>query len=355
MENLPPPIRVSPPLLNSANPWATTREDLKALFECPSVGAVTTRTSLLKGFPHDAKIHQYTFFDPSKHHSPASGSSPVASAQNASLNTLGYSPIPLDGYLSYIDSIASSLSAPSTKSLIVSVTGTPEEVAECYRRIARLGRRVSLSLAMEVNLSCPNIPNKPPPAYSGEPLALYIRAIRDAEAAGGNRDEYAAVPWGLKTPPYTYAGQFEMLVSVLRGAAADGDDSKPCPVSFLTATNTLGSCLVLDDDGAGDDPHAPAPAGGITPKLAGGTGIGGMAGAPLHPLALGNVATLRRMLDAHEQTRHVSVIGVGGVEDAAGYRRMRSVGALAVAVGTALGRKGVRVFEEIEEGLNGAW
>ncbi|RYP03401.1 hypothetical protein DL764_005160 [Monosporascus ibericus] len=348
METLPPPIRVSPPLLNSANPWATTQEDLKALFECPSVGAVTTRTSLLEGFPHDAAIHQYTFFDPSKHHSPASSSSPAGSAQTASLNTLGYSPIPLDDYLSYIASIAGSLSAPSTKSFIVSVTGTPEEVAECYRRIARLAGRVSLSLAMEVNLSCPNIPNKPPPAYSGESLALYISAIRDAAGARRDGEECAAVPWGLKTPPYTYAGQFETLVSVLRAASADGDDNKPCPVSFLTATNTLGSCLVLDDA------HAPPPAGGITPKLAGGTGIGGMAGAPLHPLALGNVATLRRMLDAHEDTRHVSIIGVGGVEDAAGYRRMRSVGALAVAVGTALGRKGVRVFEEIEEGLNGA-
>ncbi|RYP27233.1 hypothetical protein DL767_007766 [Monosporascus sp. MG133] len=354
MENLPPPIGVSPPLLNSANPWATTQEDLKALFECPSVGAVTTRTSLLKGFPHDATIHQYTFFDPSKHRSPASGCSPAASAQNASLNTLGYSPIPLDDYLSYIASIASSLSTPSTKSFIVSVTGTPEEVAECYRRIARLGGHVSLSLAMEVNLSCPNIPNKPPPAYSGESLALYIRAIRDAAAARRDRDEYAAVPWGLKTPPYTYAGQFETLISVLRAASADGNDNKPCPVSFLTATNTLGSCLVLDD-GADDDPHAPPPAGGISPKLAGGTGIGGMAGAPLHPLALGNVATLRRMLDAHEDTRHVSIIGVGGVEDAAGYRRMRSVGAQAVAVGTALGVKGIRVFEEIEEGLSGTW
>jgi hypothetical protein len=30
---------------------------------------------------------------------------------------------------------------------------------------------------------------------------------------------------------------------------------------------------------------------------------GGMAGQALHPLSLGNVATLRRLLDEHEETR----------------------------------------------------
>jgi dihydroorotate dehydrogenase (fumarate) len=39
------------------------------------------------------------------------------------------------------------------------------------------------------------------------------------------------------------------------------------------------------------------------------------------------------------------------VEDAEGYRRMRAVGAVAVGVGTALGRKGVRVFGEIGRAL----
>lgn len=57
------------------------------------------------------------------------------------------------------------------------------------------------------------------------------------------------------------------------------------------------------------------------------------------------------MFDAFPETSHVQIIGVGGVEDAAGYRRMRDVGAAVVGVGTALGRKGVEVFGEIEDGL----
>jgi dihydroorotate dehydrogenase (fumarate) len=81
-----------------------------------------------------------------------------------------------------------------------------------------------------------------------------------------------------------------------------------------------------------------------------------MAGAPLHPLALGNVATLRRMLDENgTKLGHVKIIGVGGVLDADGYRRMKAAGAYAVSVGTGLGLKGVSVFEDIERRLEGLW
>jgi dihydroorotate dehydrogenase (fumarate) len=70
-------------------------------------------------------------------------------------------------------------------------------------------------------------------------------------------------------------------------------------------------------------------------------------GAALHPLALGNVATLRKVLDQREETKEVFIIGVGGVSDHGGFERMRKVGAGAVAVATALGREGVGVFEKI--------
>ena len=59
------------------------------------------------------------------------------------------------------------------------------------------------------------------------------------------------------------------------------------------------------------------------------------------------MATLRRMLDEHEALRGVEVIGVGGVSDRAGYERMRSVGAAAVGVATALGAGGVEIFGRI--------
>ncbi|OTA70186.1 FMN-linked oxidoreductase [Hypoxylon sp. EC38] len=347
---MPPEIHINPPLLNSANPWATTLEDLKALFECPSTGAVTTRTALLDGFPHHPGMHQYTFFNPSTNLpggqvSTKQSATPEQGA-TASLNNMGYSPIKLDEYLDYIQQISDALPGPSEKWIIVSVTGSPDDVFTCYARVWQRQAKVKMPLALELNLSCPNIPGAPPPAYDAKALEQHLNMLwagaamirsstADAEARAGRN-----VPWGIKTPPYTHAGQFDMLVKALREIAAPRF-REACPVSFVTATNTLGSCLVLDD-GSSDERGKP--------RLAG-SGIGGMAGAPLHPLALGNVATLRRMLDEARETRHVRIIGVGGVEDAAGYRRMRDVGAAAVGVGTALGRKGVGVFKEIEDGL----
>jgi dihydroorotate dehydrogenase (fumarate) len=75
--------------------------------------------------------------------------------------------------------------------------------------------------------------------------------------------------------------------------------------------------------------------------------VGGLAGAPLHALALGNVYTIKGLLFQQDALSGIQIIGVGGVEDVDGFNRMRAVGAAAVAVGTALGRKGVDVFEEI--------
>ena len=56
------PLNFNPPLLNSANPWATTKEDIQALYDCPSTGALTIRTSVFGGFQHDDRIHQYQIF-----------------------------------------------------------------------------------------------------------------------------------------------------------------------------------------------------------------------------------------------------------------------------------------------------
>jgi dihydroorotate dehydrogenase (fumarate) len=61
------------------------------------------------------------------------------------------------------------------------------------------------------------------------------------------------------------------------------------------------------------------------------------------------------MLDQVPELGHIQIIGVGGVRDGEGYRRMRTVGAYAVAVGTGLGKQGPGVFERIETDLQGKW
>ncbi|KIX05035.1 uncharacterized protein Z518_05907 [Rhinocladiella mackenziei CBS 650.93] len=345
-------LKIDPPLLNSACPWATTLEDIKALYDSPYTGAVTIRTSLLEGFTHDDTVHQYIFFTPgrtipagapkgeeSKLSTTTTPSEPIST-----LNTLGYSPLTLSEYLGIINEIVGQrhlgTDTPTKKPFIISVTGTPDEIAMAYALVANAAEMdEDLRLAMEVNLSCPNITHAPPPAYDPAQLADYLEAISDSKSTyRGRMVTPESVPKvGVKLPPYTHAAQFDMVVSALC-AAKSSEPGEGCVVDFITCTNTLGSCLLLDD--------ALAPA----LKSESGTGIGGLAGAALHPLALGNVATFRRLLDAHTETRAVAILGVGGVEDRAGFERMRKVGAAAVACASALGRYGVGVFEKITKG-----
>ncbi|KFA47696.1 hypothetical protein S40293_08718 [Stachybotrys chartarum IBT 40293] len=324
---MPPKLSFHPPLLNSACPWATTPSNLRTLLLCPATGALTTRTSLLAGFPHDDALHRYLFFDPSSS-VPAEGtsagpeipaSSSVEDGARASLNSLGYSPLSLGTYLDILKDLSKEL-PDVRKQIIVSVTGSAEDVRTCYDAIVLASSSIHFPLAMEINLSCPNIPNKPPPAYSSSSLSSYLTLL----------PADPVIPIGIKTPPYTYHAQFATLVDTLKPAAS-------C-ISFITATNTLGSCLVLDE-------------GTQLPGL----GFGGMAGPPLHPLALGNVATIRRLLDENDALKHVQIVGAGGVSDVNGYRRFKGVGVFAVAVGTALGKQGVAVFENIAKNIGSSW
>jgi dihydroorotate dehydrogenase (fumarate) len=352
----PPLFEIHPPLLNSACPWATTLDDLRRLYQCPSTGAVTTRTSLIKGFDHDPAKHQFFFFDAAR----GGAGDPSASSPtlNASINSLGYSPLTLHEYINFLKTISDELppSEPARKGFIVSVTGSPDDVAKSYRLLAAAAPSLRFPLAMEINLSCPNIPGRPPPAYDQHALETYLTPLRRAVIDVHVLPDHTPIPVGLKTPPYTYTTQFLALVDALESATKASLESNEgegggCPVSFVTTTNTLGNCLLYASSSDSD-----SSAGVLAPALPS-NGLGGMAGPPLHPLALGNVATLRRLLDEREKVlgTRVAIIGVGGVSDAEGYRRMRAAGADAVALATGLGLKGVEVFGEVERGLGGRW
>lgn len=337
-------FRIDPPLLNSANPWATTLDDLRTLYRHPCTGAVTTRTCLLQGFDHDDSVHQYAFFDPSTQTIRASTKGSKGKGRDiapGSLNTLGYSPRHLEEYVHdiltlYEETLSGSQDGDSDsddaklKPIIISVAGSPQAIRKCWMRLCQFQALVEIPLLMEINLSCPNIAGKPPPAYSAESLKEYLSLLA-----------YAGVPIGLKVPPYTYHDQFQALVNALKAT------EDVCRISFITAVNTLGSSLVLQEV-AGSSPPEYSPAINSSTGL----GIGGLAGAPLHPIALGNVKILSGMIRKESLLSHIHVIGVGGVSDADGYRRMKAVGASAVEVGTALGLQGPSVFQGIMNGLD---
>ncbi|MCJ1474711.1 dihydroorotate dehydrogenase [Lambiella insularis] len=321
----------SPPLLNSANVWASTEDDLEALYQSPHTGAITIRTSLLNGFRHDDSIHQYCYLDPESMVTDRPNTRSITDGSTlkvhsaSSLNTLGYSPTPLREYIAMVERIEKRVCTDgirSFKPVIFSITGNAGEIVECGRLLELQGRHCSSQFMMEINMSCPNIVNKPPPAYSKEGLLSYLHALQAAKLA---------LPIGIKTPPYTYQSQFENLIGALLEVSSA---THGCPISFITAVNTLGSCFAPRDS-----MNTPAVAS------ANGSGVGGLAGAALHPLALGNVLTIKRMLNEHVALKDITIIGVGGVSDCAGFDRMMAAGASAVGVGTALGTHGVVVFE----------
>jgi hypothetical protein len=67
---------------NSASPAATTVQQLLALTASPHTGAVTVRTSLVDGFPHDDAVHVWR---------------PVGRA--STVNCLGYAPMAFRDYV----------------------------------------------------------------------------------------------------------------------------------------------------------------------------------------------------------------------------------------------------------------
>ena len=329
-------LNIQPRVFNTPIPWASNLELLRKLYECPHTGAITTRTSMLNGFPDNPAVNQYVLFNPSTQQAASvSQTDDVVPAQNASLNTIVFSPFTLDQFLGFVKALSDE--APADKSLkpvIVSITGTAEEVAIGYGKVNDFQTQVRMELAVEVNLSCPNVPGKASPAYDGESLMEYLVAIKNEADRQRQTSTYNGLPIGVKFPPFTYQDQYDVIIDTLVKATEQNDDI--CPIGFITSTNTLGSALVVNGEN-----------GESVLKSIAGTGIGGMAGAPIHALSLGNVLTIRQMLNAQPKLKHLEIIGVGGVDDKGGYDRMRSVGADFVGVGTAIGVKGLQVFADI--------
>jgi dihydroorotate dehydrogenase (fumarate) len=302
---------------------------------------VTTRTALLNGFAEDENIHQHAFF---------------GEKGLSSINSYGYSPHPLDQYLNWIREIHEQNKTKS-KPIIVSVTGTTDDVELCFLEIQKVRKELNLpteqgfDIAVEINLSCPNIPRVPPPAYATESLLSYLIVTKRYYL------EDPTLTIGLKLPPYTYETQFTALVSATWRKRGDQG------ISFLTSTNTLGHGLVFNDQVDAEK----------TPGFALPSGVGGLGGTTIHPLSVGNVSKLVSLLETPTlATRHklsddeaktagddgaaerIVVIGVGGINSGQTLKHFLAVGAVAGEVGTALGVEGVSVFERIhmEAGLD---
>lgn len=322
-------LTFNPPLLNTPCPWCSELDNLRELYACKYTGAVTTRTSMLEPYPHDWANNQYVLFDSTAQQVAGVNVQNATAMQTSSLNTIGLSPNNLTVTKGFVRTISDELSSNSSKPFIISVFGSPEEVGDCYEQICALQNEVKMPLAMEINISCPNIPGKVSPAYSAEELLPYLKALQTTLEKLNQGEN--ALPIGIKIPPFTYQNQYDELIKGLLQAVENG---KNLPITFITSTNTLGSSLLMQGDKSVLNSEV-------------GTGVGGMAGTAIHALSLGNVYTLRQMLDQELALKSLQIIGVGGVNDKSGFERMKAVGADFVGLATALGVKGISVFKEI--------
>ncbi|GAA5857790.1 hypothetical protein JCM1840_000911 [Sporobolomyces johnsonii] len=315
------PAKGHVPILNSACPWASSAEDLKALWDSPATAAVTTRTCTLRGFADDPTKHQVVFFGP---------------LAQSTANSFGYSPYPIAQYLDWLRPLVRK--DPKRKQVIVSIAGTLDETDQMLVLLQRFATELGVTIAAEYNASCPNFRGRPPPAYVESELAAFVAVLAQHASP--------TLKVGVKLPPYTYDAQFD---AVMRALSSIASATKEHPVSFLTATNTLGQGLVFSEQIV-DVPSRAAANKPIVDLFALPGGWGGVAGAAIHQTSLGNVHRLSSLLLASpdRRLRSISLIGVGGACDAAGVERFRRAGACAVACATGLGREGVSVFSRMK-------
>ncbi|EIW86356.1 FMN-linked oxidoreductase [Coniophora puteana RWD-64-598 SS2] len=343
-------IELDPPLLNAACVWASDLAQLTALYDCPHTGGVTTRTATLGGFVEDG-THGVVFH---REH-------------RTTLNTYGYSPHPLRAYLAWTRVLLARPPPPSCaprKPVVVSVAASaPDELGEALGVIGEFlraelgsaGERNVERVGVEVNVGCPNIregdaaDSHPGGALGGEVGALeaFLRVVADFFRSDGE------VALGVKLPPYTRADDVRAVVRALERVAGGG----VCPVAWLVCTNTVGNAVLFGeetcppraDGSSATNTNTFSPSPDETAAAPPRSGPGGLGGAAIHALALGNVVAFRAALDASsvQSVRDVVVVGAGGVDGPEARRRMVSAGAGAVECASVLGWEGVGAFARI--------
>ncbi|KAJ7748479.1 hypothetical protein DFH07DRAFT_888813 [Mycena maculata] len=308
-------LTISPSLVNASCAWASDLSQLQTLFDSPYTGAVTTRTSTVNGFAED-ESHTVAF----------------ASSSISSLNSYGYSPHKLAQYLVWIEVILSAAPIPTAKPFIISITASDADSLRVSVDAIQTLRAKFAQIGVEFNTSCPNIRGTTPPGYAPESLAPLLGVL----AAAWRADESLTI--GLKLPPYVHASQCVSLVNTLRTLSAAGRS----PFAYIACTNTLGNSLLFAEQ-VTDPANGPEAGSAFAVPPA----LGGLAGDALHALALGNVYSFARLLEAETESglRNVAIVGIGGVTSAEAAARMRRAGAAVVGCATLFGQEGVHAFK----------
>lgn len=179
-----------------------------------------------------------------------------------------------------------------------------------FRRAAELLSEAPAALvAVEINLSCPNLEGRGS-IFAHDP-ELSARVVTATEACGRPR-------WAKLSP------NTDRIVDVAGAAAAAGAEA-------VTCINTLLGMAYAPDT--------------REPVL--GAGGGGLSGPAIHPVAV------RAVHDVHIAHPDLPIVGVGGVSTAWDAEELMLAGASAIQVGTATfadPRAPLRVLDDLSQG-----
>lgn len=222
-----------------------------------------------------------------------------------SINSMG---LPNKGYLFYAEQAVHL--AKYNKPFFLSVSGMSLE--ENIKIIQHLNHIDEIS-AIELNLSCPNLPGKPQTAYDFAQTEIVLEKIMPL----------CSKPLGVKLPPYFDIIHFHQMAEILN----------QFPLRFVTCINSIGNALVIDSDKEEVV---------IKPK----DGFGGIGGDYVKPTALANVRQFYTLL-----RKDIDVVGCGGIKSGVDAFEHILCGASVVQLGTILMQEGVSAFDRIAQEL----
>ena len=212
----------------------------------------------------------------------------MAETPSGMLNSIGLQNPGIDAFLAYDLPWLAERGARA----VVSVAGG--SVAD-YAELARRLRHAPALVAVEVNISCPNVDERGQVfACDPEAAAQVVEAVRAELPAG--------IPVLAKLSP-----DVTDIVAIARSCVRAGADG-------LTLVNTLLG-MVIDPDT-------------LRPALAGGTG--GLSGPAIRPVAV------RCVWQVHAALPDVPLLGAGGIASGLDALQFVLAGASAVSVGTAV-------------------
>lgn len=192
------------------------------------------------------------------------------------------------------------------------IAGSVHDFGETAAQIAQIKPQI-----LELNISCPNVEDE-----FGKPFAC----VADDAASVTREVKKRLGEMKLKIPIVVkLSPNVEDIVSIARAVVDAGADG-------LTVMNSVGPGMAINIETR-------------TPILS--NKVGGLTGPALKPLAV------KLIHDIHRALPKVPIIGVGGVLTGSDAIEMMMAGATLVGIGTGVHYRGVQIFQNVLDEMNG--